>query len=735
MNRSPFRSGRHTDRAATPRIDVSIVVLLMLIGAFHLLTLGTAHAAGSEVAFRLTLLHSNDGESQLIDAGPGLEEFGGIARFVTKMKQLQMAGHLVQAQPAGDPMISTGVVTVSSGDNFLAGAEFAASLEKGAPFYDTIGLNRVRYDAKAIGNHEFDFGPETTADFIRGFRMLESSDLSGRPTFVSANLDFSGEPTLQALVDAGVIRKSRVVEVGGTRVGIVGATTPRLRYISSPRFVEVDDDVVGTVQAEIDRLVAEEGVTKIIFISHLQSVEEDLLLLPQLHGVDIAVAGGGSELLANEGDLLVPGDEDQIYGTYPLIAEDGDGRNIPVVTTSGDYRYIGRLVVGFDENGEIVEIDPGSGPVRVAGGTQPDAVEPDPFTQGRVVDPVAAFVAELDQNVVATSEVELDGIRNNVRTMETNEGNLCADALLWQATQLAPSFGLDTPQIAFQNGGGIRNNTLLPVGDLTERTTYDILPFANFVSILEDVPATQVKEILENCVSRVEFVDGRFAQVAGLEFVFDPAGTPQLLDENSNVTQEGTRVRELSLTDGTVIVENGVVVSGAPSIDIATIDFLARGGDQYPYRDHPFTTLGVTYQLALRNYLVDGLGGVVTALDYPVGGEGRITELPAPFQTQNTNGSPALATTEALGLEVATVGLGSTRFAFALPATGPVTLTVHDLNGRRIATLFDGVQAAGNHEVVWNGRSDSGSLVASGMYFGRLSTSEAVALGKTLVVR
>ena len=56
------------------------------------------------------------------------------------------------------------------------------------------------------------------------------------------------------------------------------------------------------------------------------------------------------------------------------------------------------------------------------------------------IDPVAAYLEQLDQTVIATSEVDLDGVREHVRTMETNQGNLNADALLWQARQLAAEF-------------------------------------------------------------------------------------------------------------------------------------------------------------------------------------------------------------------------------------------------------------------------------------------------------
>jgi 5'-nucleotidase len=181
--------------------------------------------------------------------------------------------------------------------------------------------------------------------------------------------------------------------------------------------------------------------------------------------------------------------------------------------------------------------------------------------------------------------------------------------------------------VGLQNGGGIRNDSVVAAGNLTELDTFSMVPFPNFVSVVENVPREQFKEILENAVSRVEFGDGRFAQIAGFRFTWDPAGTPQLLDDMGNVTQAGTRVREVTLDDGTAIVTGGAVVAGA-DLTVATIDFLAKSGDQYPYRGAPFVTLGATSQQALSNYIQDGLGGSITAADYPEGGEGRITRLP-----------------------------------------------------------------------------------------------------------
>jgi 2',3'-cyclic-nucleotide 2'-phosphodiesterase (5'-nucleotidase family) len=570
-------------------------------------------APRARVALWLTIAHSNDGESALIDAGSGLEDYGGVARFATVVKNLR---NDALDRPNGEFLL------LNSGDNFLAGPEFNESLEKSGTYYDSIALNRIGYDAMAIGNHEFDFGPDVLAKFIRGF----DDDVP----FVSANLDVSGEQALNRLAKQGQIVKSVVVERGDFQIGVVGATTPALPFISSPRDVEVRENVARIVNKQVAKLEGR-GVSVIVLISHLQSIEEDLALAPMLSGVDVMIAGGGDELLADpsDGDLLIPGDEDNVYGSYPLFGEDRDGNEVPIVTTSGGYRYVGRLAVGINGQGEVVRIDEGdSGPVRVTSTVNADGVAPSRYIQTHVVEPLEDAVADAAANIVATSEVDLNGERDpGIRTEETNEGNLIADALFDAAEDHAAQFGAPPPDIAIQNGGGIRNDSVIPAGDISELDVFGMVPFANFVSIVADVPPSQLKEILENAVSRVEFVDGRFPQISGFTLVYDADGTAQILDDDGNVETPGTRVVDVVLDDGTPIVEDGAVAAGAPSVTIATIDFLARGGDQYPYRGAPFTSVGVTYFQAVLDYLTDDLAGEISAADYPEGGEGRITRL------------------------------------------------------------------------------------------------------------
>jgi 5'-nucleotidase len=598
----------------------SIAAAVLVVPLAITTTVAAQGAPPDQPAFTLTILHNNDGESRLTGA-PGQPNFGGVARFATLVDDLR--GEATKGRPPGGQALRRGVVLLSSGDNFLAGPEFQASLDKGVPFYDSMALSRIGYDAMAIGNHEFDFGPDVLADFIESF--------GDPPPFVSANLDVSDEPRLAALAADGTIVASTVVHERGEEIGVVGATTPLLRAISSPRNVKVLDDVAGLVQDQVDELTGA-GVHKIILISHLQNIGEDLELVPMLSGLDVAIAGGGDELLANEDDLLVPGDARAINPatgqpfTYPTIATDADGVEVPIVTTAGDYKYVGRLVVNFDKDGNVLSTDDSSGPVRVSG-VAPDAVEGDSWIQANVVDPVNEFISDLAENVIAQSEVALEGRRDpGVRTEETNLGNLVADALHDAGTDNAAAFGVTPPDVAIQNGGGIRNNSLIPAGPITELDTFAIAPFPNFVSVVPDVPRDQFKEIVENLVSRMPLADGRFGQVSGFRFIYDVTGTAQVVTDDGIVLTPGNRVQSIVLDDGTVIVQAGAVVPG-PGIAVATNDFSARGGDQYPFRGLPFTTVGVTYQQALARYIVEDLSGLITAADYPEGGEGRITRL------------------------------------------------------------------------------------------------------------
>ncbi len=612
-----------------------VLILVAMLAALLVVATPAAQADPPDdyatAVYTLTVLHNNDGESQLVNAGRGLEEYGGAARFKA----------LVDTQRSG--AATSGVVMISSGDNFLAGPEFNLGVQHnqdtGEPMYDTTAMAMIGYDAVNLGNHDFDFGPDVLADFIEGFQTPPTTPAPPyagsyvTPPYLSANLDMSAEPALAALVDPlgpitmavdplKPIAESTVVTIGGQKIGIIGLETPNLASISSPRDVVIDKDTVQVVKDQVALLsTAPFNVDKIILTSHLQDIDNEKALIAQVTGVDVVIAGGGDELLANPGDPLIPGDEGDVAGTYPLWQEDNAGVSVPIVTTSGEYKYLGQLQVGFDATGAVVGIGTDSGPLVVSTAAGNDA-----DMQKYVVDPVADGLKVLEATKVATSEVPLDGLRGSIRFMETNEGDLIADSQLWQAGELAADFGVGVPDVALANGGGIRNNTIIPAGDLTVLDTFDMVPFPNFLTVFDDVPIAHFKEILENAVSRIDGLTGgtgRFAQIAGFQMAYDPAATAQVVDDDGNVLVPGKRIKSVVLDDGTELIKDGAIVPGKSTVNITIVDFLARGGDDYPFRDLPFTVLGVSYQQALENYLTKI--ATVTAAEYPVGGEGRIT--------------------------------------------------------------------------------------------------------------
>ncbi len=556
-------------------------------------------------AWDLTIFHNNDGESKLLgveDETEGL--FGTVAAFKAKLDALRSE-------------LENESVTLSSGDNFLAGPQFAVGLENEEGIYDALAMSQIGYDAICLGNHDFDFGPDVLAQFI--------SDFSEETPFLSSNLDFTSEANLQALADEGRIAPYTIIEKGGVQVGVVGATTPSLDYISSPRNTIINDDVAAAIQASVNALTSE-GINKIVVISHLQDIEEEKALVASLTNVDVVIAGGGDELLGEEGVETFPGDGD-FYDVYPITVQDSEGNNVYVVTTPGEYKYVGKLDLDFDENGVVTAISDESGLYVVK-------PENDGFNASLRVnaeEPVQDALDEMASNVVANSEVALDGTRTSIRAIETNLGNLVADAMLWQANQLHTDFGVDAADIGLVGGGGIRNNTVIPAGPISELNTFEILPFSNFVAVVENVTPADFKEVLENSVSAMEgglnSGSGRFLQVAGIDIVWDTEATSIEYDGDGNVINgnTGERIWTATLADGTPIVVDGVVSGTAPNVNIALPDFTARGGDQFNFgTDKSFTTLGVTYQQALYNYLVDGVSGAITAVAYPEDGEDRI---------------------------------------------------------------------------------------------------------------
>ncbi len=532
------------------------------------------------------------------------------------------------------------------------------------------------YDAHTLGNHEFDYSPDFLERFIRAFAI------NGQLTqpFLGANLDFGGEPGFADLVDddglmLSPITDGRVIgqalittdQANGQRFGIVGVAPYYLETISSPRNVTVTatdlESIADVIQTQVDRLYDDYGIRRIILVNHLQDIDEDKALIPLLSRVDLAVAGGGDELLVNSAVLtstqLLPGERAPVAGEYPLKVEDKDGRIVYIVTTAGNYKYVGRLDVTFDVNGEVPvaggivteksytrRVIPTSATATELGLS--DVVTPDPDIVASVNDPVEACLTALS-GTIARTEVLLDVSNPGSRGRETNAGNLITDAYLYAYEQLAAANNLpaiNNRVVAIQNGGGIRQNAgdVLPVGGtvpgpISRLDTKNVLAFFNTMSVVQNVTPADLKNIFERSVSRPG--GGQFMQVAGLKVVYNPAETAQVIATDGTVTTPGRRVRSITLSDGTPIVTNGQVVAGAPNVSIVTNTFTAEGGDNYPWlKDNTnqtqlFDAQGVTltYEQTWVDYLLsfdqkEGLPTVPASDErYQPGGEGRITTI------------------------------------------------------------------------------------------------------------
>lgn len=565
----------------------SMVLATLLMGCGSA-SRGALTDLGPGTPFRLTVLHNNDANSALLEQG----DDPGVARFATQVNRLR--------QQSVNPIL------LSAGGNVDAVPTFQVSREQGVPFFESQAMQLLGYAASGLGYGEFYFGPDVLADFVGGL------------PFVSSNLDFSQEPVVTGIVS------SRLLSIGGQVVAVVGVTASDLAAFSTPGNVQVLPELPA-LQNEIDRLTAV-GVNKVIALGHLGSLERTRQLARNLRDVDLMVAGSDFEILANPTTVLRPGD--LAVDTYPTLENDASGRALPIVLTGPRYGYVGRVVLEFDAQGVVSQVGAESGPVRVVSAGFPDGVEPDPTMETQVLLPLAQELAQFGQQVVATTQVALRGLDADLRTRETNQGNLISDALLAEARRLASNFGQPLAQVTLLNSGGVRNNSLLPVGALTQLDLSEMLPFASFLVVVPQVPAAQLKELLENSVSTVELQEGRFAQVAGLRFSWDPAGVAQQSNVDGVIQVAGTRIRQVTLDSGEVLVTGGAVVANAPAVNLATLDFMARGGDFYPFRGAAFTALGVTYQEATRRFLQQDLGGVVLEADYPDAGEGRITRLP-----------------------------------------------------------------------------------------------------------
>ena len=592
------------------------------------------------------LLHASDQEA-------GLGAIDDAPRFSAVMNGLR-----------NDPTYSADpTLTLMSGDLYISGPFFSTTTGQA----DIRIMDAVGTQAAVFGNHEFDLGTSVVADLIAAEEPDEgeaaTADLYPGTTFpyLSSNLDFSASNLADFVVPDGQeaseipnsISRSTVITEGDEVFGVVGVTTPLLPSISSPGDVVVSpanpadlEALAAIVQPLVDDLSAQ-GIDKIILLAHLQQLSNELGLATLLNDVDIIVAGGSDTLLAKSGDRLRGGDTRA--GEYPLLRLSATGQPVAVVNTSREYRYVGRLVAGFDAAGVLSDIGEESGAYATdAAGVQATGnAAPAPEVVA-ATDDARAVVTKLDGTIFGSTDVYLNGLREAVRTEETNLGDLSADANLAAARAVDP-----TVAVSIKNGGGIRasigavkpgpEGTLIPpeanpltgkeAGQISLLDVQNALRFDNSLTVVT-LTAAELYEVLEHGVaaSGPGATPGQFPQVGGVSFSFDPEQPGSVYDEDGTLVTPGERVRSAAILndDGSVqdvLVENGQLV-GDPDrpIRVVTLGFLADGGDSYPFpADAPREDLEPAEQAALGDYL--GNIGTFTAADTPAAEDTRIQNL------------------------------------------------------------------------------------------------------------
>lgn len=220
-------------------MTVVALAAMALVGS-----LVSAPAIAEDGKVTLTILHNNDGESALLPqtstvAGATLSS-GSAAAFKTVMDRERKRARGIP----GNSVLST-----YAGDSFLASNILVCSepskVNSTAPVWDAVAQQLIGYDVHALGNHEFDYGPDFLARYIKAYR---STDNKVDQPFISGNLNFSGSPTLSPLtVKSGVVDTASVDDqkvIGSSaiytdprtqeRFGVVSAITPNLQTISSP---------------------------------------------------------------------------------------------------------------------------------------------------------------------------------------------------------------------------------------------------------------------------------------------------------------------------------------------------------------------------------------------------------------------------------------------------------------------------------------------------------------------
>ena len=517
--------------------------------------------ASGPATYQLRIIHTNDHHARIEPAnvtiqGSTTRNFGGVARRKTLFDKIR----------TDNP--TANLLFLDAGDVFQGTLYFNqysgyADLE----FYRQLG-----YDALTIGNHEFDKGDQVLADFIAGATTgTYPTPPAGLPSalpgtnipVLSANITVSDGPLKNANIQKWITK-----DVGGKKIGIFGLTTPETPILSSPGAgVAFNSDLVAVTQAQIDALRAD-GCQIVIGLTHI-GYTVDLDLASKVNGLNVIVGG-------HSHTPLLPGSAAGVplgvtaADIYPKVVTGKDGKDVIVVTDWEWGKWIGDITLGFNSDGDLVSAEsPGTvKPVWADGlGTRAPLTKEEPDVgaeatfQARITDVYKPPLTALQNTKIGATAVKLNGERADVRTRETNLGDLIADVMR-ERLMKATDNPVGVPIVAITNGGGIRAS--INVGDVTVGNVLEVLPFGNTLA-RTDLTGAQLYAALENGLSQVTTAAGRFPQVAGIRFIW------------SRVSPANQRIRKILILVG----DTYQPLDLNKIYRVATNNFMLTGGDGY----------------------------------------------------------------------------------------------------------------------------------------------------------
>ena len=412
-------------------------------------------------------------------------------------------------------------------------------------------LNKINYDAMAVGNHEFDFG----LDEAKKYKQILKFPLLSSNTYVNGARLFEA---------ATIIDKDKNVK--GDEVVVIGVTTPETATKTHPKNVQgvTFKDPIPEVLNVVKEIQAKAKATgddykTYVVLAHLGV---DTTTPNEWRGSTLADELSKSPLLKGKRVVVIDGHSHTVESkTY--------GDNVTYNQTGSYLNNIGK-----------VTLKPNSllGTPSLIKASETTNVKPNAEVK-KLVDEIKAKYDAENAVVVKNSPVELSGTRENVRVRETNLGNVVADSLY----EYGQTGFQNKTDIAVTNGGGLRE-TIAKDKPITKGSVIAVLPFGNTISQVK-VSGKNVLEMFEKSLGSILQVDK-----AG-KTVLDENGQPLLEPSGGFLHVSGAKVYyDTNLPVGKRVLRVEVKNHDTGAYDkldlnktyyLTTNDFLAAGGDGY----------------------------------------------------------------------------------------------------------------------------------------------------------